>query len=278
MGILASVLSVVFFSSLFVYWDIWIHPAVPVGAVLFSAFVSIVIGLIFKRRLALELRRAYGPYISSSALKKIIKRTEPEPWETITAYSAIVAVRNTQLNTFESKDSPVMAALAVRNFRDEVSEVLKDAGAVIIGSDGDLVLAAFASPLERSVLWNAGTAQQYMKSPDEKGKVNPVDTVLSVIIRILIQKNDKDSWSFGIDCGECAFTYSDASGYSAFGHAVVKARLLSSLARKYQSKVLISEHVKTHTELPVETRKLDMLVERELGTKEAFYALVKKAR
>jgi class 3 adenylate cyclase len=275
LGIIASVLSVVFFSSLFVYWDLWIHPVIPAASLLFAAFVSLIMGLIFKRRLSLELRRAYSPYVSASALKKIVKRTGPEPWETITAYAAIVAVRSRSVHTSESKDSPVISALAVRTFRDEVSQLWKDAGAVIIGGDGDLVLAAFASPLERSALWNAGIAHQYMNNVDDAGKVNPADKAISAVMEILKRKIDNDGWSFGIDIGECAFTYSDASGYSAFGHAVVKARLLSSLCHKYQEKVLISENVKTQTGTAIETRQLDTLVERELGTKELFFALVK---
>ncbi len=273
-GIIAAALSVVFFSSLFVYRALWINPVIPAGAVLFSSLVSVFMGLIFKRRLTLELRRAYGPYISSAALKKIIKRTGPEPWETITAYTAIVAVRSRSVNTSESKDSPVMAALAVRKFRDEVSQIFKEAGAVIIGSDGDLVLAAFGSPLERSALWNAGIPNQYMNNPDDLGKVNPADKAVSAVTGIMKRKIDIGNWTFGIDCGECAFTYSDASGYSAFGYAVVKARILSGLSHKYQVKIIISENLKEHTGLPIETRRLDTLVERELGTKEAFFELM----
>jgi class 3 adenylate cyclase len=275
LGIIATVLSIVFFSSLFVYWDLWIHPAIPAGSILFAAFISIMMSLIFKRRLALELRRAYTPYVSSSALKKIIKRTGPEPWETITSYSAIAAIRSRSVHSSESKDSPVIAALAVRNFRDEVSQLFKDAGAVIIGSDGDLVLAAFASPLERSALWNAGISHQYMNSPEDSGKVNPTDKAISTVTEILKRKIDMDGWSFGIDCGECAFTYSNASGYSAFGHAVVKARLLSSLSHKYNAKVLISADVKACTGITIETRTLDTLVERERETKESFYELLR---
>jgi class 3 adenylate cyclase len=273
LGVVAAILSVIFFASLFVYWDLWIHPAIPAASLLFAAFVSVMLELIFKRRLALELRRAYSPYVSASALKKIIKRTGPEPWETLTAFSAIVAVRSSSVHTSESKDSPVISALAVRAFRDEVSELLKNANAVIIGGDGDLVLAAFASPLERSALWNAGIAHQYMNNENDKGKVNPADKAISAVTEIAKQKTDTSGWSFGIDCGECAFTYSDASGYSAFGHAVVKARLLSSLSHKYHAKILISEQVKAQTTLAVETRQLDTLVERELGTKESFFAL-----
>jgi class 3 adenylate cyclase len=274
LGILSAILSIIFFSSVFVYWDLWIHPAIPAASLLFASFVSIMMELIFKRRLALVLRRAYGPYVSSSSLKKIIKRTGPEPWETVISYSAIVAVRSNSVHTAESKDSPVMAALAVRNFRDSISQLFKDAEAVIIGSDGDLVLAAFASPLERSALMNAGIARQYMNNPNDKGKVNPIDKAISSVLAI-IKKIDADGWSFGIDCGECAFTYSDASGYSAFGHAVVKARLLSTLTNKYHTKVLISENIQKHAGIAIETRQLDTLVERELGTQESFYALVK---
>jgi hypothetical protein len=275
LGILAAVLSFVFFSSLFVYWDLWIHPAIPAGALLFNSFISIMIIFIFKRRLAMELRRAYSPYVSSSALKKIIKKNGPEPWETIPSYSAIIAIRSRSVHTSESKDSPVLAALAVQKFRDDVSRCFKDAGAVIIGGDGDLVLAAFASPLEKSALWNASITHQYMNNPNDAGRVNPADKAISVVIEILKRKTDSDAWSFGIDCGECAFTYSDASGYSAFGHAVVKARILSNLSHKYQEKVLIGENMKKRTGIPIETRQLDTLVERELGTEELFFALIK---
>jgi class 3 adenylate cyclase len=273
LGIIAAMLSIVFFSSLFVYWDLWIHPAIPVGSILCATLVTIVLDLFFKRRLELELRRAYSPYVSSSMLKKIIKRTVPEPWETLTSYSAIAAVRSSAVHNSESKDSPVMAALAVRKFRDEVSELFKNEGAVIIGSDGDLVLAAFASPLERSALRDAGIAHQYMKTPDDNEKVNPADKAISAVQAILNMNIDVGTWTFGIDIGECAFTYSDASGYSAFGHAVVKARILSSLAHKYNAKILISENVTLRSKLPIETRQLDILVERELGTKEAFFEL-----
>ncbi len=112
-----------------------------------------------------------------------------------------------------------------------------------------------------------------MNNPNDDGKVNPANKAISAVTEIMKRKADVENWNFGIDCGECAFTYSDASGYSAFGHAVVKARLLSSLSHKYEAKVLISENLKEQAGISIETRRLDMLIERELGTKETFFEL-----
>ncbi|QQO10764.1 hypothetical protein [Breznakiella homolactica] len=293
LGIVFSTVAGIVFSYIFIYSGRWIDPLVPAAGVFAAAAAAAVLGLILKRRDRSLFRRAYGPYVSGKILRRIVRAGRPEPSETITLDAVIVAVRFPDLFSRESRDNPSASAGMVRGYRDTVSRILKDAGAAMVGSDGDLVLAAFGSPLDRQHS-RAGKGARPELPPEnhsaaegtkkKHGKhIRKISDSLEKALRTAadISENDEArSWYFGIDAGECAFMYSEAFGYAAFGHPVVRARLLSSIAYRYESRVLISDTVYDRLsrqnafagDTPA-IRKLDTMTERISGKEEEFFGI-----
>jgi class 3 adenylate cyclase len=103
----------------------------------------------------------------------------------------------------------------------------------------------------------------------------PAARASSFIAEVLAASAETASWSFGIDTGECSFRYLPVSGYSAFGRPVVRSRILSSLAPRYNVQVVVSAAVsESLPDMPV--RKLNILKEGDGAGGEAFYQLVVK--
>jgi hypothetical protein len=55
-------------------------------------------------------------------------------------------------------------------------------------------------------------------------------------------------WHIGLDAGECVFCALELSGYKASGPAAARARLLASLAGRYQTQILVSKTAAGHLE------------------------------
>ena len=62
---------------------------------------------------------------------------------------------------------------------------------------------------------------------------------------------------FGIESGNCVFSWSSAAGYTANGRAVIRARLFASLAKRCQVRAIIGETAKQEAGIPA--RKLSSL-------------------
>jgi class 3 adenylate cyclase len=161
-------------------------------------------------------------------------------------------------------------APAAARFRAAAADLFKKAGAVIVGADGDLVLAAFGSPLERIALEGLKSESAYKDDPLYRGPHNPAARAAGFIIDLLTGNQYTRAWRFGVDTGECAFTWSGLAGYGAFGRPVVRARVLSSLASRYKTQVLITASVSEGLR-DIPARKLNILSSR--SGKEFFYEL-----
>jgi class 3 adenylate cyclase len=278
-GLLFTALAGFAFSYSFIASAYWIDPLIPMAGMGAGVLVSSCSAFITRRRYIRWLRNAYEPFVSRSCLKRIIRTGNPLPSQYLTVRAAIIAVRNSGLTLREDREEPLVSARETLGFRDAVSRLFTRSGAVIVGSEGDLVLAAFGSPPERT------TTREGEKNAD------PGTRAAGFIAELVRGSQPGDPaeefprlsssggkpnilpWNFGIDVGECTFTWSPQSGYTAFGHPVVRSRILSSLASRYQTRILISPGV---------NEKLASLVVRKLGTlkvgkgeeKEIFYELL----
>ena len=170
----------------------------------------------------------------------------------------------------EDKGNALAGAQAAGRFRAASADLFKKAGAVIIGIDGDLVLAAFGSPLERIALEGLKSDSVYKDDPLYRGPHNPAARAAGFITDLLTGNQNTKAWRFGVDTGECAFTWSGLAGYSACGRPVVRARILSSLAARYKTQVLITGSVSEGLR-DIPARKLNVLSSR--GGREFFYEL-----
>ncbi|MDR0670415.1 MAG: hypothetical protein LBF95_10075 [Treponema sp.] len=267
LGCVLSLLVGAGFSWFFVTWGRWIDPLIPFGGSLAGTVTVFAVGLCVVRRGARRFRLAYGPHVGKPCLRQLIRTGQPAPALRLSAQAAIIALRRTGLLAQEDQgqDNPLAAARAVEEFREEAAEVFKKAGGVIIGCDGDLVLACFGSPLERIGMGPG-------RDPYIRYSRTPALRAAEFVTEIAGQEKAAQ-WKFGIDTGECIFGYLPVAGYRGYGRPVVRARILSSLALRYKVRALISESVRTQIkDIPV--RKLRALKEQDGSGKETFYELV----
>jgi class 3 adenylate cyclase len=253
------------FSGAFVFSGLWLDPLIPFGASLAGTVTVFVLSLLTVRRGARRFLLAYGPYVGKPCLRQLIRAGRPSPAGRIRVQAAVIAVREAGLLAREDRglhEAPE-GAQAAAAFREEVSTLFKRAGGVILGCDGDMVLACFGSPLERIGMGPG-------RDPYIRYSRSPALRAAEFAAELAGQKNQ---WQFGLDAGECSFAYQPVSGYNAYGRPVVRARILSSLGGRYQARVLISEAVRSQVNhIPV--RRIAALKDQDGSRGEAFYELV----
>jgi class 3 adenylate cyclase len=172
----------------------------------------------------------------------------------------------------EDRTNPRSGAEASLAFRETVAGSFRQAGGAVVGSEGDMVLACFGSPLERVALGGTKLSSPY----DDHIHAKKAPAVRAVgFVSELLRRNGSDLWYYGLDTGECTFTWSPLSGYSVFGRPAVRARILSGLVSRYRAQVLVTASVnEVLPDLPA--KKLDILKERDGTGGEAFYELFLK--
>jgi class 3 adenylate cyclase len=263
MGLIFSLAGAAGFSGGFIFSGLWIDPLIPLGASLAGALTVFILSLAAVSRGARRFRLAYGPYTGKPFLKQIIKAGRPAPNDRLSVQAAVIAVRQAGLLAGEDRAGSAQGARAAAAFREDVRSHFTKAGGVILGCEGDLVLACFGSPLERIGMGPGRDPYlRYSRSPALRAAEFVTD--LAAL---------KGQWQFGIDLGECSFGYQRISGYNGYGRPVVRARILSGLAARYRARVLVSESVYTHVkDIPV--RKISILKELDGTGGEAFYELI----
>jgi hypothetical protein len=273
-GSFLSLLIAAGFSGNFIISGRWLDPLIPAGAALAGALAVFFFSFILIRRGSRRFRQAYGLHVNASCLKQLIRVGRPRPSETLRSRAAIVAIRNGRLPVLEDTADSLTSVRALKTFQQKAAESFRRAGAVIIGMDGDLVLAALGSPLERIVQEQSKTGARYNDDPLDRTAHNPAVRAAGIIAALLRENQEAASWYFGIDIGDCAFFWSSLPGYTACGRPAIRARILSNLASRYKVKVIITEPVSGAVQdIPV--RKLNALASG--GEKEYFYELLIEA-
>jgi class 3 adenylate cyclase len=275
MGLLLTGLIWAGFSYSFILTSYWIDPMIPSAAAAAGVFSSFLCSLGMKRSAAARFRRAYGPYIAGPYLRRVIRAGKPLPGERTSAKAAIVAVRHEELPAMESRGLPLASADAIGAFRETAARIFKKAGGTVVGCDGDLILIAFGSPLERTAMARMKAETPYEDDIRARFPHNPVIKAAGFVSGLVSDTPESRSWRFGIDTGPCAFSYSPVSGYGAFGHPVIRARILSSLASRYKARVLVSSTAREKME-GLLVRKLAVLVQQHSQEREVFYELLVK--
>ena len=255
------------FSLFFIFTGRWFDPLVPAAAAGMVTVVSFLWALILKQNFNRRFRICYGPFINLQGLRRLIREGKPRPTEIITQSVAIVAVKNPELILQEDRDKSQSAARAILAFREKASMSFKKAGAMVAGNGGDLVLACFGSPPERVIL---GKNEATLSAFAARGA--PAIRAVGFIAELL-KSEESRLWSFGIDTGLCAFTWSEMSGYSVFGRPVIRSRILSGLTERYHARILVSGSVnEVLPDLPA--KRLGVLKERDGTRGESFYELL----
>jgi hypothetical protein len=253
-GLSLSLLGGAVFSAAFIVFGYWLDPQVPVAATVAGTLCSFAWALGAQRGFNRRFREAYDPFVPGPCLKRLMRVGKPLPSHTLTAKTVVVAIRNPLLIIREDRENCLAGAGAILEFQNRAVDLFKKAGAVITGCEDDLVLASFGSPPDRT----AAIALSAAKA--------------AACIAGILKMPECSSWRFGLDSGECAFTWSTLSGYSAFGRPIVRSRILSSLALRYKARVVVSSAVSKA--LPgILTRKLDVLKGKDGSGGAAFYEL-----
>lgn len=237
-GVLASCGIFSGFCYSFVLSSLWIDPLIPSAAAGIAAFVSVLCAFYARNRMAQQIRLRFSSRISPQNLRRLIACEKPLPSNGASVFAAVVAVRNSALTALETSELPSAARTKIERFRSEVKDSLKSAGAVIVDCSGDMVIAVFGSPLERLAMKRAKLPPYRESQLGWEGST--AQKAAALVASLPPAKAKSAPWNFGIDYGECVFSWSPLSGYSAVGRAVARARLLARLCLRYKTKTLIS--------------------------------------
>jgi class 3 adenylate cyclase len=259
-----------------IFTPYWLDPLIPAGSAGAGAALSYCCAIHGKRRNAAMIRRIYGPAIGPVYLKQLIRAGRPQAGEVLRAKAAIVAIRQGDLLGAENREPPLSSARTIRAFRESVSRHFRKVGGAIVGIDGDLVLVAFGSPLERIGMGRIKSETPYEDDEGARSSHSPAAKAVGFILDFLAGTPETASWRFGVDTGECAFGYSELSGYTVFGRPVVRARILSGLAPRYQARILVTARVSEKLEGML-TRKRDAITDMGGKDREAFYEILTRS-
>jgi class 3 adenylate cyclase len=272
-GLTMTALTAAVFSCGFIFTQYWFDPLIPAGSALAGTIVSFLYIFCVKRRNKALIRRIYGGAIGPVYLKRLVRAGRPAAGETVQAKAAIVAIRQGDLLTAESAGAPLDSAGGILTFRETAARLFKKVGGAVVGIDGDLALIAFGSPLERIALRRIKTETPYDDDSQALGSHSPEAKAVGFILDLLRETPEAAAWRFGIDVGDCAFAYSELSGYAAFGRPVVRARILSGLASRYHARILVTARVSENLDGFL-TRKMDAIADTAGNGKETFYEIL----
>ena len=274
-GVLLTLLGGAGFSLSFILSGIWLDPLVPAAACATGVLVSLLWALINWRRYNQRFRLAFGPFVSHFCLKSVIRAGSPLPSQTITARAAVAAIKYSEPASRSAsvevygRDAQGSYTRNILDFYEKVFDIFTKAGGTIIGTEGDIVLVCFGSPLERVFLGGKRKISPYEENIHALAA--PAQRAVDVVLEAA-RRPECRFWHFGLDMGNCNFSWTALSGYFALGSAVQRARILSRLVARYKAQIIISSAV--NEALPdLTAKKLDTTSGRSGAGEESFYSL-----
>jgi hypothetical protein len=238
-GIILSVLSAIVYGIFFILYSYWIDPIIASSSILCGTIIIFFIKCAYLNYRARSFRMAYRTAVSKDALKNLIIKGRPRLSEISVSYAAVIAIKDINLTGKEENEKLQDGGKAKRAFYSMARKALFNSGAVIAGYEGDTVLACFGSSLETQP---SLTTYKWTDDGLPLAKsYHPVDKAC-VLVRQLL-KNEKISWHFSIDAGECSFSWSPETGFSVNGQPAVRVRMLVSKTAQYKARTLITKSV-----------------------------------
>ena len=239
-GTVLSILSAAIFSGIFIFYSYWIDPLIVLGSSFIACFVLFYCKSAYLNYRAHSFRSAYRTAVSKDALRRLINYGRPGLSEVNNCYAAVIAIKDSNLFGREDHENTKDAGRMKKAFYSMVKKAVFNAGGVIAGYEGDTVLACFGSPLE---LQPRLTTHKWSEYGEPLAKsYHPVDKVCALARQLL--QNEKITWRFGIDAGECSFTWSPETGFSVSGRPAVRARILAARTIRAGVRALITESVR----------------------------------
>jgi hypothetical protein len=209
----------------FILTGYWFDPLISAmacwGGTLFLAALRYCIG----HGRMFRFRLAYAGLVNNTMLQQLLKAGRPQLSEASYVQAVIVAVKNPGMTAREDRGTPQDAARTAAKFRREFARVFKQQGALILGFENDVALACFGSPAHRVC---------------REEKLHPAANAVTGI-RIIMNNPLTARWRFGIEAGDCVFSWQEGTNYTANGYAAIRARVYASLALKYKVRAIIGE-------------------------------------
>ena len=249
LGLFASLFCGTVFGFSFVMSGYWIDPFISMAGLLGGTLFLVISRFCINYGRLLRFRLAYTSSVNSVMLRQLVRVGRPQLSETLCVQAVIIAVKNPGMSGREDREKPLEAAQDAAEFRQEFSRIFKRQGALVLGFENDIGLACFGSPPQR-------ICRESVTHPAAKA---------IPCIREVVQNPLSAEWCFGIEAGECAFSWSQETGYIANGHPVARARIFASLALRYHVQAIIGESARKSSGLNLE--KLASL------SSESFYEL-----
>jgi class 3 adenylate cyclase len=224
-GTALALLCLAVFGFSFIISGYWIDPFLPAAAILAGTLFLCVCGFCISYGRMFRFRLAYTGLVNGAMLKRLVRLGRPPLSETLTAQAVVIAVKNAGMAGREDRETPLEAAQSAAEFRAEFSRIFRRHGALILGVENDIALACFGSPPQRLC-----------------GEAVSHPTALAIpCIREVFSNPRTASWRLGIEAGECSFSWSEETGYTAHGRPMVRARIFTSLAGRYRVQAIIGE-------------------------------------
>jgi len=239
-GLLSGFICAAACAGFFVFFSYWIDPLIVLGSSLTACFVLFCCKSAYLSYRARSFRAAYRMAVSKEYLRKLIEYGRPGLTEVNVAYAAIIAIKDFDIYKKEERDNTKEAGKMRKTFYALVKKIIFNSGAVIVGYEGDTILACFGSPLE---IQPKLTTYKWTEDGQPLAKsYHPADKAC-LLVRQLI-KNEKITWRFGIDAGLCSFSWSPETGFTASGLPAARVRSLVSKTARWRVRALISDTVR----------------------------------
>ena len=264
---LITVIGVMAFSLSFILSGIWLPPLVPAVSIFTAALVSFMWAIFSRLGYSRQFHMAFSPFVSHACLKSVITAGKPLPSQKVVVRAAVVAVRNSDLS--QPWDSIGSYSKAVLIFHEKATDYFRKAGGTITGAEGDLVTVCFGSPLERVFLGGKRKVSPY---DDNIHALSAPAQRAAEVVSEIATRPECASWTFGMDIGKCCFFWTPVSGYTVMGKSAQRAKLLSRLTTRYDTKIIVSSSV--NEALPdMAAKKLDVLKDKNSPEGEPFYRM-----
>ncbi|MCL2230268.1 MAG: hypothetical protein FWC01_04175 [Treponema sp.] len=254
LGCALSFLSTAAASALFVYNSIWLDPVVILSSSLVGILIVFFCKSAYLNYRAINFRAAYKSAVPKNILQGLINTGRPALNDVNVAYASVIAIKDNNMFGREDGEKSKDSGRIKRNFYTMVKRAVFSAGGVIAGYEGDIILACFGSPLE---LKPTLVTYKYTEDGQPVGTYNPIEKACALVSGLL--KNEKINWRFGIDAGECSFSWSSEAGFCVSGRPAVRARMLVSKTARLKVRALITNLIRE--KIALEEKKLGGLYE-----------------
>jgi hypothetical protein len=257
------------FGVYFIFSGYWIDPYISMAACFGGTLFLTVSRFCIGYGRAMRFRFAYSGSVNKAMLKVLLRAGRPRLSEILCVPAVIIAVKSPGLSGREDRGRPLEAVKIAAEFREAFSRVFRQAGAMVLGFEADTALACFGSPPERF-------CQKKIRLKNMRNPVAKAELCITELLSdpMFLKANSPFAdWRFGIESGDCAFSWNKETGCVVNGRPVVRARIFASLANRYNARVVIGEMARNDADLL--TRRLSSLGNSSRGqTGESFYELI----